>query len=45
MVQSLGLMPSLEPTVNPNALGWSALYRMFTNPVTAQVATELIPQR
>jgi len=40
MVTQLGLMPTLYPQPSPNAIGWSALYQLFTAPETLKVAQE-----
>lgn len=41
LVTRLGLMPKLDLGPKPGAIGWSALYRMFTATETLQVAREL----
>ena len=43
LVTRLGLIPTLELGPKPGAIGWSALYRLFTATETLQVAQE-IPQ-
>ncbi len=41
LVARLGLMPTLQTGPRPGAIGWSALYRLFTANETLQVAREM----
>ena len=41
LVTRLGLMPTLDTGPKPGAMGWSALYRLFTSIEALQVAQEI----
>jgi hypothetical protein len=43
LVERLGLMPVIETGAQPGTVAWPALYRLFTNPQTLQVAQQLAP--